>query len=101
MKLHISKNRFRAILREAIEETLDTSYRGYLHGELKNRIKDWNYDIWDDEAQADNLKKLGSRLHRDMSDFDIANGGNDTTLFGEMKKLGFIPLHYQTMGGKS
>ena len=101
MKLHITKNRFRVILREAIEETLDTSYRGYLHGELKNRIKDWNYDIWDDEAQADNLKKLGSRLHRDMSDFDIANGGNDTTLFGEMKKLGFIPLHYQTMGGKS
>lgn len=101
MRLHITKNRFRAILREAIEETLDTSYRGYLHGELKNRIKDWNYDIWDDEAQADNLKKLGSRLHRDMSDFDIANGGNNTTLFGEMKKLGFIPLHYQTMGGES
>lgn len=101
MKLHISKEKFQTILREAIEETLDTSYRHNLHNAIKNRVKDWNYDVWDDKAQADNLRKLGSKLHRDMSGFNIANGGNGTTLFSEMKKLGFIPLHYQTMGGES
>ena len=101
MIFHINKQKLSAILREAIDETLDTSYRGYLHGEIKNRVHDWDYDIWDDDAQAENLKKLGKKLHRDMSDFDIANGGKDTSLSSEMKKLGFIPLNYANMDGSS
>ena len=36
-----------------------------------------------------------------MSDFDIANGGKGTSLWSEMKKLGFIPLHYMNMDGSS
>ena len=64
MIFHINKQKLSAILREAIDETLDTSYRGNLHGEIKNRVHDWDYDIWDDDAQAENLKKLGKKLHR-------------------------------------